>query len=71
MQVVGVAEHDRRAESAQLGRVDGLDGGLRADGHEGRRRHVAMRSRQDPGAGGAVCGGDPEAHLINIASPKE
>jgi hypothetical protein len=43
VQVVAVSEHDRRAQLAQLVRVDALDRRLRADGHEGGSRHVAVR----------------------------
>jgi len=38
VQVVGVAEQDRRAERAQLVRVDEFDGRLGADRHERRRK---------------------------------
>ena len=60
VQVVRVAEEDRRAERAQLPGVDALHGALRADGHERRRRHVAVRGAEDAGAGGAVGSGQFE-----------
>ena len=44
VQVVRVAEDDRRAERAQLVGVDGLDRRLRADGHE-RGRRARRRAR--------------------------
>ena len=71
VQVVGVAEDDLRADRAQLVRVEALDRPLRADRHERGRPHFAVRGAKDPGAGGAVGGGDLEAHRISIASPKE
>ena len=49
MQVVRVAEHDLRAERQHLVRVEGLDGPLRADGHEGRRLDHPVRRPQHTG----------------------
>ena len=60
MQVIRVAEQDRRADRGQLVRMDGLDGPLRADGHEGRGRHVAVGRVDDAGARLAVRGGERE-----------
>jgi hypothetical protein len=72
VQVVRVAEQDRRADRAQLVRVDGLDRSLRPDGHERRRRHVAVRGVQHAGSCSPVRRGEGErAHRISIASPKE
>jgi hypothetical protein len=58
VQVVRVAEDDLRAQVAELLRVDGFDRALRADGHEGRRLHVAVRGAQRAGARVAVGGGE-------------
>jgi hypothetical protein len=71
MQVVRVAEDDRRPEVAQLERVDHLHGRLRPHGHEGRRRHLAVHGAEDARACFAVRGRDLEAHRSSIASPKE
>ncbi len=71
VQVVRVAEEDRSADRAQLVGVDGLDGRLGADGHEGRRLDLAVRRVQHARARLAVCGRDREAHRISMASPKE
>ena len=46
-QVVGVAEEDPHVERAQVARFEGLDGALRADGHEDRGLHVAVGGVQD------------------------
>ena len=71
MEVVGVAEQDLGAERAQLDRIDHLHGRLRADGHERRRAELPVRGLEHSGTRLAVGGGDPEAHLISIASPNE
>ena len=72
VQVVRVAEQHRRAERAQLVGMDALHRALRPDGHERRRRHVAVRGAEQTGAGGAVGRRDVEvAHRTSIASPKE
>ena len=60
VQVVGVAEDDLRADRAQLVRVEALDRSLRPDRHERGRPHVAVGGAEDPGARGAVGGGDLE-----------
>ncbi len=46
IEVVGVAEDDLRAHLQQFARVERLDAGLRADGHEHRRVHDAVRGGQ-------------------------
>ena len=51
VQVVGVAEHDLRAEARELERVERLDRALRADGHEDRRADRAVRRLERGGAG--------------------
>src|SRR6266536_2816177 len=71
VQVVAVAEHDPRPQRAKLVGIDALDRRLRANGHEGRGWHVAVRSRQAAVPGGSVGRGDAEAHRMSIASPKE
>ena len=73
VQVVRVAEQDRRAEGEQLVGIDSLDRRLGADRHERRCQDVAVRGADDAGAGGAVGGDDLErlAHSTSIASPKE
>ncbi len=62
VQVVRVAEQDRRAELAQADGVEGLDGRLRPDRHERRRGHVAVRRAEDAGARRALGSGHREAH---------
>ncbi len=71
VEVVRVAEKDARAERAKFVRVDGLDRCLRSDGHERRRRHIAVSCVKDAGARGTVGGLEGEAHRISIASPNE
>ena len=46
VEVIGIAEDDLRAHLAQLARVNRLHAALRADGHEDRRIHDAMRRGQ-------------------------
>ena len=56
----------------ELVRVERLDRRLRPHRHEGGRTHLAMRCAEDPGARGAVDGGDLDvAHRISMASPNE
>ena len=55
-EVVDVREDDRGTQLAHAVRVEPLDGRLRPDGHEGRRRNVAVRGAKNPGARGAVGG---------------
>src|SRR4029079_19501687 len=54
-QMIGVAEHDIGAGIAHLAPMHALHGPRRADRHEGRRPHRAMRRGQPAGAGRAVC----------------
>src|SRR4029078_11544956 len=49
------AEHDIGAGIAHLAPMHALHGPRRADRHEGRRPHRAMRRGQPAGAGRAVC----------------
>ena len=53
-QMIGVAEHDIGAGIAHLAPVHALHRARRADRHEGRRTHHAMRRGQAAGAGIAV-----------------
>jgi hypothetical protein len=66
VQVVRVAEDHARAERAHLIRVEALDGPLRADGHEGRRRDVAVRGADHSRAGGAVGGLEREMFAQSV-----
>ena len=50
VEMVSVAEDDLRAHLQQFARVEGLDAGLRADGHEHRRFDDAVRGGQFPEA---------------------
>ena len=50
VQMVGVGEDHLRAERAEIVGVERLDGGERADGHERRRLHAAVRRGEDAGA---------------------
>ena len=69
MQVVGVAEHDLRAEPAHLVRIQRLHGRLRPDRHEHRRAHLAVRGREDPGPRSTVsCREAKRAHGCSIAT---
>jgi hypothetical protein len=61
-QVVRVPEDDRGTDRPQPVRVEPLDGRLRPDRHEGRRRHVAVGRAEDTGARGCVGGGQREGH---------
>ena len=60
-QMIGVAQNDVGAAGAHVGEMHGLDGRLRADRHEGRRAHDAMRGRDLALAGGAVGGENSKA----------
>ena len=55
-QMIGIAEHDVGAGIAHLAPVHALHRAGRADRHEGRRLHHAMRRGQAAGAGGTVGG---------------
>src|SRR5262249_11838369 len=59
------------AERADLVGVEGLDGRLRPDGHEDRRRDVAVGRVEDAGARPPVSRGYLEAHgqRIGIRGP--
>ena len=46
VEVISVAEDDLRAHLEQFARVERLDAGLGADGHEDRRVHDAVRGGQ-------------------------
>src|SRR4029078_2181298 len=61
-EVVAVPEEDRRAELAQAPRIAPFDGALRPDGHECRRRHVAVGGVQDARARLALDRDEVEAH---------
>ena len=52
-EMIGVAEDDAGVEiiPARSRWLEAFDGGLGADGHEDRRRDVAVRGVQDAGAG--------------------
>ena len=56
VQVVGVGEHHLGAERAQRRRRDAAHRRARADGHEGRRLHLAVGRLEDPGAGARARG---------------
>jgi hypothetical protein len=62
VQVVCVAEQDRRPEAAQVGRVERLHRPLRPDRHERGRRHVAVGGVEDACASGTVGRCDLERH---------
>ena len=69
VQVVRVAEDDRRAERAQLVGVDALDRRLRADGHErGRRRRRRARCAGRRRARAVGCGEREDAHAASNQS---
>ena len=59
-QVIGVAEQNLGARCAHVVMMHALDGRLRADRHEGRRMHDAMRGRHLAGARSAVGRGQAE-----------
>ena len=54
IEMIGIGEDDLRAEIVEVAMRDRLDGALRADGHECRRIHRAVRGRQHAAARGAV-----------------
>src|SRR5439155_6317199 len=60
VEVVGVAEDHRRADSTELVRVHALDRAFRAHGHERRRRNLAVRGADQTGPRLAVGRGDGE-----------
>jgi hypothetical protein len=53
-QVIGVPEDDLGASIAKVPMQRGLDSALRADRHERRRLHDAMRGVELPAAGRAI-----------------
>ncbi len=53
-QVVGIGENDIGAGGAHVVMVHALDRRLRADRHEGRRAHDAVRRRDRAGSRGAI-----------------
>ena len=58
--MIGIAEDNFGAGGAHVVMMHALDRGLRADRHEGRRMHDAVRGRHFAGARGAVGGGEAE-----------
>ena len=64
-QVIGVAEDDLGAELFQVALAHRLDGALRADRHERRRLHHAVRGRELAAARGAVDVSQREAGTSN------
>ena len=66
VEVIGVGEHDTRADLPHLVWMERLDGRLGAYRHEGRRRDRAMCGLEYPGSSGAVRGGQREpAHRVD------
>jgi len=61
--VVGVGEHQVGAHLGQLGRSDGLDGGLGAHWGEDRGEQVAMRGAEKAGPSAAVLGLEVEGEV--------
>ena len=63
------------AEGAQGGRIHAFDRAESANRHEDRRRHIAARRSQQPGASARIRVGavkleiEPLRHEMNIASP--
>ena len=68
-QVIRVGEHDLGARRTKVVRRQRLHRGVRADRHEDRRLHDAVRRGQPSGARGSIGGGQLERHRINVASP--
>jgi hypothetical protein len=62
VEVVRIAEEDRRAELAQALGVEPLHGALGADRHEGWRGHVSVGGVEDARPGFAVGRREVEAH---------
>ncbi len=61
MQMVGIREHDLRADRADVVERHAFDGRARADRHERRRLDDAVRERQTTAARGAFGGDDLES----------
>src|SRR5262249_2873422 len=68
IEVIGVAEQDLRAEFFEIPVRDAFDGALRADRHERRRLHVAVRRGDDTGAceSGAVRNAEAEHSTLTV-----
>ena len=60
VEVIGVAQHERRTEVRHLRGRQRLDGGLCADGRENGRLEGAVRRGECPRAGAVVAGSDGE-----------
>ena len=60
IQVIGVAEKQRRADRLQIAVRDSFHGALRADRHERGRLDLAMRRGEDAAPRAAVTVGDAE-----------
>ncbi len=58
VEMVGISKNDLGTKFVQFGGGDGLDGALRADGHENRRFNDAAARLQaaSPGTGGRIGG---------------
>ena len=74
VEVIGVAQHHLRAGAFDFHRMEAADGAVGADGHERRRRHLAVRRVQRAGASLALGGVEGEGegrvgHRMHIASP--
>ena len=67
-QVIGVGKHDLGAQAPQLVWQHALDGRLRADRHEGRRLHLAVRRRNLAAAGRAI--GRDQAEGEGVGHPR-
>ena len=68
-QVEGVAEHDLRADLAQLRGRHRLHRAVGADRHEGRRLDLAVGERERAAARGAVGGVEREFHRGDFRPP--
>src|SRR5581483_10471225 len=67
-QVIGVAEDDLRADLFEVSAAHRLDGALRPDRHEGRRRHDAVRGAKFPEPGVTVAGDKREGESVGHVS---
>ena len=65
-QVIGVAQHHIGAKRAHLIGVHGLDGRLRAHGHEGGRAHEAVRRGDLPAPGHAIGRKQAEGEALGV-----
>ena len=66
-QMIGVGEQDIGAGRAHIVMMHALDRRLRADRHERRRAHDAVRRCHLAGARGAVGGGEAEGEIVRHA----